>query len=53
MLAGQYADYLSLQLELFKNETRGVTAYARLMRTVAARLTPEHMRDVDSLLCIA
>ena len=46
MLAGQYADYLSLQLELFKNETRGGTAYAHLMRQVAPRLTPEQMRDV-------
>jgi cytochrome c553 len=46
VLAGQYADYLVLQLELFKKEHRGGSAYARLMRPVAARLTPEQMRDV-------
>ena len=45
-LAGQYADYLVLQLELFKNENRGGTAHAHLMRMVATRLTPEQMRDV-------
>ena len=45
-LAGQYADYLVLQLTLFKQEQRGGTAYAHLMRPVAARLTPEQMRDV-------
>lgn len=45
-LTGQYADYLVLQLELFKQQQRGGTAYAHLMRTVAANLTPEQMRDV-------
>jgi cytochrome c553 len=45
-LTGQYADYLVLQLELFKEQQRGGTAYAHLMRTVAANLTPEQMRDV-------
>lgn len=45
-LAGQYADYLVLQLRLFKQEHRGGTAYAHLMRPVAARLTLEQMRDV-------
>jgi cytochrome c553/cytochrome c5 len=45
-LAGQYADYLVLQLELFKNENRGGTAHAHLMRLVAPRLTPEQIRDV-------
>ena len=45
-LAGQYADYLVLQLELFKKAHRGGSAYAHLMRAVAARLTPEQMRDV-------
>ena len=45
-LAGQYADYLVLQLTLFKNQARGGTAYAHLMRPVAAGLTPEQMRDV-------
>ncbi len=45
-LAGQYVDYLVLQLELFKNENRGGTAHAHLMRTVAPRLTPEQIRAV-------
>lgn len=45
-LAGQYADYLVLQLELFKHDNRGGSAYAHLMRPVASRLTAEQMRDV-------
>ncbi|MDQ3585299.1 MAG: c-type cytochrome [Acidobacteriota bacterium] len=45
-LAGQYSDYLALQLELFKQQQRGGTAYAHLMRLVATHLTPEQMRDV-------
>jgi cytochrome c553 len=46
VLAGQYSEYLALQLELFKEERRGGSAHARLMRPVAARLTPAQMRDV-------
>ena len=46
MLAGQYPDYLVLQLELFKGGQRGGSAYAHLMKPVATRLTPEQMRDV-------
>lgn len=45
-LAGQYADYLVLQLVLFQKAHRGGTAYAHLMRPVVARLTLEQMRDV-------
>jgi cytochrome c553 len=45
-LAGQYADYLVLQLEIFKKNVRGGTAYAHIMRQVAAGLTPEQMREV-------
>jgi cytochrome c553 len=45
-LAGQYADYLVLQLMLFKNADRGGTAYAYIMRAIADRLTPEQMRAV-------
>jgi cytochrome c553 len=44
--AGQHADYLVLQLELFKNGHRGGSAYARLMRPIATRLTAGQMRDV-------
>jgi cytochrome c553/cytochrome c5 len=45
-LAGQYVDYLVLQLEVFKKNVRGGTAYAHIMRQVAAGLTPEQMREV-------
>ena len=44
-IAGQYADYLKLQLELFKKATRGGTPYSHLMTRVAAGLTPEQMND--------
>jgi cytochrome c553 len=46
ILAGQYAEYLLLQLTLFKEQVRGGTAYAHLMRPVAAGLHPQQMRDV-------
>lgn len=45
-LAGQPADYLVLQLELFKKGARGGSPYAHLMQAVAPRLEPEQMRDV-------
>jgi cytochrome c553 len=45
-LAGQYADYLVLQLELFARKDRGGTAYAHLMHPVARDMTQEQMRDV-------
>ncbi|MET0343948.1 MAG: c-type cytochrome [Polyangiales bacterium] len=45
-LAGQYADYLAQQLTLFRDDRRGGSPYAPLMRHVAARLDPEAMRDV-------
>lgn len=43
-LAGQHADYLELQLELFKRGRRGGSRYAHVMRHVADRLGPEEMR---------
>ncbi|HYG67703.1 MAG TPA: c-type cytochrome, partial [Anaeromyxobacteraceae bacterium] len=46
VLAGQYADYLALQLELFRTGHRGGSAFAHLMSHVAPRLRPEEMRDV-------
>jgi cytochrome c553 len=46
MLAGQHADYLALQLTLFKQEQRGGTSYAHLMRRVTAGMNSEQMRDV-------
>ena len=47
-LAGQYAEYLVLQLELFKSKKRGGTPYAHIMNMIAGRLTPEQMRAVGS-----
>jgi cytochrome c553 len=47
-LAGQYAEYLILQLTLFKKQQRGGTRYAHLMRRVAHSLTDRQMRDVAS-----
>ena len=45
-LAGQYAEYLVLQLELFREDRRGGSPYADLMQHVAPRLEPEEIRDV-------
>lgn len=45
-LAGQHADYLVLQLHLFKENRRGGTSNAHLMQKIAATITPEQMRDV-------
>lgn len=44
-LTGQHADYLQLQLQLFKRGQRGGSAYEHLMRPIAARLTDSQMRD--------
>lgn len=43
-LAGQYADYLLLQLELFKANKRGGTPYAHIMETVTRGMTHEDMQ---------
>jgi cytochrome c553 len=45
-LAGQYADYLVLQLQLLHDKHRGGTDRVHLMDEVAPRLTPEQMHDV-------
>lgn len=45
-LAGQYAEYLQLQLELFKSRQRGGTDYAHIMHNAAEGLTSEQIRDV-------
>jgi cytochrome c553 len=47
-LAGQYAEYLALQLELFANDKRGGSSYANIMAHVAPRLSDEQRRDVAS-----
>ena len=45
-LEGQYADYLVLQLELFKKGQRGGSDYSHLMEPIAKRLEPDQMREV-------
>lgn len=45
-LAGQDADYLFTQLQLFKSNQRGGSRYAHLMQHVAPYLSDEQMRDV-------
>lgn len=45
-LAGQYAEYLSLQLQLFAEGRRGGSPYAAIMQPIAARLTPQQRHDV-------
>ncbi|SDS64844.1 Cytochrome c553 [Halopseudomonas xinjiangensis] len=46
VLAGQYPDYLALQLQLFAAGERGGTEYAEIMHSAAQRLTPDQMRDL-------
>lgn len=45
-IAGQYADYLRLQLELFQQERRGGTRYQQLMHRAASELSDQEIRDV-------
>jgi cytochrome c553 len=45
VLAGQYADYLILQLQLFADKRRGGSDRAHLMDEVAPRMTHDEMRD--------
>jgi cytochrome c553 len=45
-LAGQYADYLLLQLKLFASDSRGGSDFASLMHPVARQLTSKQMREV-------
>lgn len=44
ILAGQYPEYLVLQLQLFREGRRGGSPYAHLMQSFAHRLTPEQAR---------
>lgn len=45
-LAGQYSEYLILQLELFKKGERGGTRFADLMHEVVERMDKEEIRAV-------
>jgi cytochrome c553 len=47
-LAGQHADYIVLQLRLFRENRRGGTPYHTIMNTIAKTLTPQQMADVAS-----
>lgn len=47
-LAGQYPDYLALQLRLFKADSRGGTGYAPVMREIAGRLEEDDIRDLSA-----
>lgn len=47
-LDGQHADYLILQLTLFKQGNRGGTSYAHLMHNVVAGMSVDDIRDVAS-----
>lgn len=46
LLAGQYPDYLALQLRLFAAGERGGTDYADLMHSATRRLTEQQIRDL-------
>lgn len=46
-ISGQYADYLALQLRLFREGKRGGTPYSHIMKHVASQLTPEQVRAVS------
>ena len=47
-LAGQAADWLTLQLQLFQKEHRGGSSQQHLMHHVAPRLTAEQIEDVSA-----
>ena len=46
-LAGQHADYLALQLTLFKHDRRGGTDYAPIMTAIGSRLEERDIRDLS------
>ncbi len=46
ILAGQYANYIKLQLSLFADDHRGGSEFASLMHPVADKLSIEQMWDV-------
>jgi cytochrome c553 len=46
VLAGQYHEYLELQLQLFRQRRRGGTSFAEIMHKVVENLGDEEIRDV-------
>ena len=47
-LTGLGADYLKIQLQLFKAGRRGGTAYSGIMTSIAARLSVEQIAEVSA-----
>jgi cytochrome c553 len=47
-LAGQYRDYLALQLRLFQRGHRGGTPYAQIMHIAASTLTADEIEDLSA-----
>ncbi|GAA3925573.1 c-type cytochrome [Luteimonas lutimaris] len=47
-LVGRYAEYLALQLRLFKADRRGGTGYTPVMREIAGRLEEDDIRDLSA-----
>jgi cytochrome c553 len=47
-LAGQYAEYLALQLRLLQDRQRGGSGYVDLMHTFVDRMSPEDITDVSA-----
>lgn len=47
-LAGQYADYLELQLWAWREGVRGGTPFAHIMRTIAERMSEDQIRAVSA-----
>lgn len=46
-LSGQYADYLRLQLEIYRDKRRGGTPYHEIMHNFVGQLTDDHIRAVS------
>ena len=46
-LSGQYADYLRLQLEIYRDKRRGGTPYHEIMHNFVGQLTDEHVSAVS------
>jgi cytochrome c553 len=46
-LAGQYAGYLQLQLEIYRDKRRGGTKYHEIMHKFVGQLTDDHIRAVS------
>jgi cytochrome c553 len=52
-LAGQYGDYLVLQLQAFRDASRGGTTHSAIMRDVARNMDDAAMRAVATYIATA